>query len=248
MRVFLVAFRSEPATLNPVAAIPAVASTKRLERKGRYLMAKKVFTVPVSLTQVTDSAATASAAPKGKKNRPTRELVAGDLVAGTNNLSESQIKGINEGNIIASWATVDASDKAKNVAKAGWKWYIRLRCVNGEGMLQMCDDKIDIATTDGEVLAKLSSKEREIAEAKGACDHCNYGMDLERRRQTRDKLMTELEGPEKLIKKVVIGMVLSDDMTHDEIRQRILNNKKWNTQVDRAELERIVNRALLASA
>jgi hypothetical protein len=205
----------------------------------------KTFKVPAAvLTQVTDSAATASAAPKGKKNRPTRELLPSDLTT-ANNISPSQLKGIQEGNIIASWATVDASDKAKGVAKAGWKWYIRLRCVNGEGMLQMCDDKIDIATTDGEVLAKMSADERTSAEAKGACDHCNYGMDLERRRQTRDKLMGELEGPEKLIKKVVIGMLLAEEYTHDEIRERVLRNKKW---AGTPGLEKIVNAALLANA
>ena len=76
MRVFLLHSGQNLLHLTQVAAfrLRRIRQAPRAQRTG-FNMAKKLSRFRQRfLTQVTDSAATASAAPKGKKNRPTREL------------------------------------------------------------------------------------------------------------------------------------------------------------------------------
>jgi hypothetical protein len=218
-------------------------------------MAKR-FTVPATAVQatqtaqVTDAAGSGSAVANGKgkkKVKRTKPLTDADLTE-ANGITEAIRKGINNGELEATWATVDASDKAKGVAKAGFIWYIRLRALTGEGMMLATNGKMDLQETDSEKLAAMTPADRAFAEQKGIIDHFNYGLDLDRRRQNRGKLTQSLEGPGKLIKRVVVGMLAEGEYTHDEIRAKITRNKKFLEQISAEEIAKIVNVELQANA
>jgi hypothetical protein len=102
--------------------------------------------------------------------------------------------------------------------------------VNLKGMQQMLDGRIDAR--------------KDNTEALGACDYCNYGYDLERRRQRRDKIMEELGGPEKAVKKAVIGLRALDEAP-DTIKATIMNSPKYKGV---AGLEKLIDAALQATA
>jgi hypothetical protein len=183
-------------------------------------MAKKVFQMPkeTPLQQVAD------VAPAGKpevspEKETTRVVTEQDLAT----LSEHQQAGVKAGNIFARWDEVEISDKASPIGKGAKRSYIRLDAVNAQGISQMFDGKIEPMTLKPE---EGEDKRTDQQKAKGACDYLNYGYDLERRAQARLQLMNELEGPEKLVKKAVVGM-LGIGMEPAEVKATVLNSPKF---------------------
>jgi hypothetical protein len=183
-------------------------------------MAKKVFRMP----KETPPQQVADMAPAGKVDTPseketTRVVTEQDLKT----LTEHQQAGVLAGNIMARWDEVEVSDKASPTGKGAKRPYIRLDALNGAGLAQMFDGKIEPMTLkpeEGEDKRTAQQKE------KGACDYTNYGYDLERRAAARLALMNELEGPEKLVKKAVVGM-LGIGMEPVEVKTTILNSPKF---------------------
>lgn len=181
---------------------------------------------------------------KGKRKKPFRELKDSDLTE-ENGITPAILEGIRQGNLIAFWNTQNVTENAKGAARAEIGWFIGIKAVNGEGMLQGSNNKIDLAVRDADKLEKMTPEERAVAKLKGACDIWNYGMDLERRRMFRKGLMAKVEGPEKAVKKVVLGYLATEEYTHDEIREAVLGLKKFKGQ---AGIEKIVNAVLAQNA
>lgn len=173
-----------------------------------------------------------------KLDIPERAFTDADLAL----VSASQREGIQAGNIVASWDTVTVSGKKSPTGKAAFRYYIRLEALNGAGGMQMFNGKINAATPSEKVPEGSTADQREALTAKGMCDYANYGADLERRAAARTLLLSELEGPEKVVKKAVaafLGMEYEPDM----IRQLILTSPKYKG-ID--GLAKIVDSALSA--
>lgn len=210
----------------------------------------KTFKVPAVVTQVASKPTSDAGGNgvevkgKGKRKKPFRELKDSDLTE-ENGITPSILQGIKDGNLIAFWNTQNVTENAKGAARAEVGWFIGIKAVNGDGMLQGSNNKIDLAVRDADKLEKMTPEERAVAKLKGACDIWNYGMDLERRRMFRKGLMAKVEGPDKAVKKVVLGMLAADEYTHEEIREMVSNLKKFKGV---AGLEKIVNQVLAANA
>lgn len=82
--------------------------------------------------------------------------------------------------------------------------YAKLEAVTAEGMAILTGGKIEPATP-----APKEGKDERTPEQKrdGACDHFNYGLDLQIRQTIRGKLATELEGPAKTIEKLAKALL-----------------------------------------
>jgi len=202
-----------------------------------------------AVTQTTQKPAeSASAGPavakKGKKKREFLPVDPADLTE-ENGITAGILQGINDGHLQAFWTTLDVTTKAKKAAKAGQEKFIGIRALDGEGCLIGSNNKLELAERNAEVLESLSPADRAAARAPGMCDIWNYGMDLYRRRIFRKALMRKVEGPERAVKTVVVGMLAMDEFTHEEIRQRVLNMKKFKGEPG---IEKIVNQVLQANS
>lgn len=157
-------------------------------------------------------------------------------------LSDKQAEGVRAGKIKASWDVVTVSAKKSPTGKAGKRWYVRLEALDAAGLSQMFNGKIVPQTPADKIPEGTSKERREELTAKGACDYANYGFDLERRADARAKLLAELEGPEKVVKKAVASFQALD-MDSEQIRTLILNSPKYK---DVDGLAKIVDNALKA--
>src|SRR5262245_16569979 len=135
-------------------------------------MAKR-FTVPAAVaavapvvSQVTETAPAASA----QAETPIRPITDADIAT----LTESQAAGVRAGNILASWDSVEVTDKASPTGKGGTKPYIRLEAQNAQGLNQLFNGHINPAKPKPEGEDTRSDDDK----AKGACDYANYGCDL----------------------------------------------------------------------
>lgn len=127
------------------------------------------------------------------------------------------VKGRSEGLIKAFWHFVEVSAKKSPTGKGGKRSYVRLEARNGRGMGTICKGVIDPAPERVEGQPKPQV---------GACDYFNYGSDLDRKAPVRAALMTTLEGPEKAVKKTVLGLIAAE-MEPDEIRAFVRNAPKF---------------------
>jgi len=123
-----------------------------------------------------------------------------------------------DGQVRATWSRVEVSAKKSPTGKGGKKSYVRLEALNGRGMSAICKGAIDPAAPRVEGQPKPQT---------GACDYFNYGSDLDRKAPVRAALMGVLEGPEKAVKKTVLGL-LAAEMSADEIRAFFKTAKKFN--------------------
>lgn len=121
----------------------------------------------------------------------------------------------NEGKIAAFWSRASITVKAKKVAKGGKRAYVRLESLNGRGMNVLAKGVIDIQPKPKEGKAVVSG-----------CDCFNYGLDLMRRVPVRQALEESLAGPEKAVKKLVLGLLAGDESPED-IRAFVRNAKKF---------------------
>lgn len=223
-------------TLDSGWATIYLSAAFSLTDKGANVMAKpkanrnekETVIVDTPLEQVTDSAPAGSAdtgsdeTEDEKLEIPEKEFTEEDHAL----LSDSQVAGIKAGNIKPSWDTVTVSKKKSPTGKAGYKHYVRLEAVNTQGLSQLFDGFINAATDESKIAENASKEQREKLLHKGACDYANYGFDLERRADTRAKLLAELEGPEKVVKKAVAAF-MALDMEPAQIRMHILNSPKY---------------------
>jgi hypothetical protein len=154
---------------------------------------------------------------------PERAITADDMET----LSQAVRDGVKNGNVLVSWDTVDVSATKSPTGKAAFKYYIRIEAVNAAGQSAVFG-KINAATPEGALAEGISAEERKVKTAKGACDYANYGLDLERRANARQALLSELEGPERAVKNAVKSM-LGLEMPVSEIRDMILNSPKYKS-------------------
>jgi hypothetical protein len=121
----------------------------------------------------------------------------------------------NEGKIAAFWSRASITVKAKKVAKGGKRAYVRLESLNGRGMNVLAKGIIDVQPKPKEGKAVVSG-----------CDCFNYGLDLMRRVPVRQALEESLAGPEKAVKKLVLGLLAGEESPED-VRAFVKNSKKF---------------------
>jgi len=94
--------------------------------------------------------------------------------------------------------------------------YEKLIALTAEGQKLLAGGKMEPATD-----APESGKDERTAEqkAKGACDHFNYGFDLEVKRDLRGKLAEMIEGPAKAIAKA--AQVMLDNGMADTLDEAV---------------------------
>lgn len=121
----------------------------------------------------------------------------------------------NEGKIRAAWhvVTVNNTPTGKPAVKA----YVRLESLSAQGMSALCK---------GVMVPAPEAKDGEPKPQAGACDFFNYGFDLDRKAPVRAEIMRSLEGPEKAVKKAVIG-ALAAEMSVEEIRAFVKGAPKF---------------------
>lgn len=88
--------------------------------------------------------------------------------------------------------------------KAETQPYEKLEAISAEGMVLLSGGKLEPAVLRGDEKIDPRTAEDRI---KGACDHYNYGLDLEVKRMLRKALENEISGPEKAIRKLAQAMV-----------------------------------------
>lgn len=82
--------------------------------------------------------------------------------------------------------------------------YEKLEAISPEGMVLLAGGKLEPAVLRGDEKVDPRTAEERI---KGACDHYNYGLDLEVKRNLRKALENEISGPEKAIRKLAQALV-----------------------------------------
>jgi hypothetical protein len=140
---------------------------------------------------------------------------------------------IKAGQVRATWSRVEVSAKKSPTGKGGKKSYIRLEALNARGMSAICKGVMDPAPVRTEGQPKPQT---------GACDYFNYGSDLDRKAPVRASLMGLLEGPEKAVKKTVLGL-LAAEMSPEEIRTFLHSAKKFKGVEG---LDKLIDSALAA--
>ena len=139
----------------------------------------------------------------------------------------------NEKKIAAFWSRASITIKAKKVAKGGKRAYVRLESLNGRGMNVLAKGIIDVQP-------KPAKGEKAVV---SGCDCFNYGLDLMRRVPVRQALEESLAGPEKAVKKMVIGLLAGDE-TPEDIRAFVKNSKKFKGVEG---IDRLIDLALASS-
>jgi len=139
---------------------------------------------------------------------PPREVTAADL-AGLSWQGKPYADGViaaalAEKHIVAYWDDVTVSDKASPTGKGASKAYVRLEALSARGLGILCNGKIEPATAKPVTSDDTRTPEQKVP---GACDFFNYGFDLDRKAPVRQQIMASLEGPEKAVKKAVLGLV-----------------------------------------
>lgn len=154
-------------------------------------------------------------------------------------LPEAYQKGIAEGHIVATYEEVEISDKASPTGKGVKREYIRCDALSAQGMSILNGGKIKPQTPKP---AEGDDTRTEEEKQVGACDHHNYGRDLEVRRKIRLEMMDGLEGPEKAVKKSVVGLRA---MEHSD--EEIVNMIKASPKFKGVEgLDKLIATALKA--
>lgn len=138
-------------------------------------------------------------------------------------LSEGLQAAINEGHIVATYGTVEVTDKASPTGKGSKNEYVRLDAQDASGMALLCDGKMKPATPKP---SEGDDKRTDAEKAIGAADYFNYGRDLDVRSGIRQKMMSALEGPEKAVKKFVAALFAAD-YTKEQVKETILNSPKY---------------------
>lgn len=183
----------------------------------RFKVPASVVAVSPVLNQVTEQVTTADVA---VVKVPVRPITDADLTT----LSTSQQAGVKSGDILASWDEVEVTDKASPTGKGGKRPYIRLEAQTAMGLNQLFDGFINPAKPKPE--GDAADTRTDDDKRKGACDYANYGRDLEARAAARAVLMGELEGPEKAVKKMIVGLQ-GAEYGVDEIRSIVMNSPKF---------------------
>lgn len=129
----------------------------------------------------------------------------------------SLAKAVAEKQITATWHFVEVSAKASPTGKGATKAYVKLQALNIHGAAAICKGVINPAPAATEENPKPQT---------GVCDYFNYGSDLDRKAPVRALILRGLEGPEKAVKKAVIG-ALAGEMEADEIRDFIKGLPKF---------------------
>jgi hypothetical protein len=128
--------------------------------------------------------------------------------------------GIEAGDIATVQDEVKVSDKASPTGKAASRPYTKLQALTAKGMALLCGGKLVPAT--GKPEDGVEDTRTDEQKAPGACDYFNYGYDLDVRAKERNILMSELEGPEKAIKKAVDSLVANAGMDETEARAFVI--------------------------
>ena len=118
---------------------------------------------------------------------------------------------------IANVGTTDVTISAKvTKTKDESITYEKLIALTADGQAFLCGGKMEPATD-----APESGKDERTDEqkAKGACDHFNYGFDLEVKRSLRSKLAELIEGPAKAIAKA--AQVMLDNGMADSLDEAV---------------------------
>lgn len=132
-------------------------------------------------------------------------------------------QAIQSGDLRKETDEITVSAKASPNGKEAKRSYTKYVALSATGMAALCGGKFDPMTVkpeEGEDVRTDAQKEA------GACDYFNYGYDLEARASARQQLMSELEGPEKQIKKAVLNL-RGMDYDDETVRQQILNSPKF---------------------
>lgn len=119
---------------------------------------------------------------------------------------------------------VTISEKASPTGKEAKRAFINYRALTATGMAAMCGGKYDPMKPSPK---KGEKDERtDVEKEYGACDYFNYGYDLELRQKARTALLSELEGPEKSVRKLVL-MLLAAENTEEDVRDTVINSPKF---------------------
>jgi hypothetical protein len=129
----------------------------------------------------------------------------------------SLVKAVAEKLITATWSRVEVKAANSPTGKGGKRAYVRLTALDIRGASAICKGVIAPAAP------KEDGKPKPQA---GVCDYFNYGSDLDRKAPVRAALMTTLEGPEKAVKKMVVGL-LAAEMEAAEIRALVKKTPKF---------------------
>jgi hypothetical protein len=141
----------------------------------------------------------------------------------TTKLSPEIQKAIEEKNVAASTELVKISEKSSPNGKAAERPYVMLRALNARGMAVLCGGKLEPATDKPE---EGDDTRTDDEKRPGAADYFNYGFDLDVRAKVRASLMSDLEGPEKAIKKAVDSLVANTGMSETDARDFVLAQRK----------------------
>lgn len=133
-------------------------------------------------------------------------------------LADDIREGIKAGHIVASRGEVVISEKASPTGKGAKSFYLQMDAQNAVGMALLAGGKMEPATLKPEGDDTRTDEQKAV----GACDYYNYGRDLDVRAKVRQQLMSELEGPEKSIKKAVDSLVANTGMAEADARTFVL--------------------------
>lgn len=113
-------------------------------------------------------------------------------------LSAEQIAAAIEAGDIANVGSTDVTIKvdASKTGKDEVLPYEKLVALTLDGMVLLAGGKVEPAT---EAPTEGKDERTDAQKQKGACDHFNYGLDLDVKRYLRRILSNEIEGPAKII-------------------------------------------------
>jgi hypothetical protein len=129
----------------------------------------------------------------------------------------SLVKAVADGLIGAAWSRVEVKAANSPTGKGGKRAYVRLTALDIRGAAAICK---------GVIAPAAAKQEGQPKPQAGVCDYFNYGSDLDRKAPVRAALMTTLEGPEKAVKKMVVGL-LAAEMEAAEIRALVKRTPKF---------------------
>lgn len=163
---------------------------------------------------------------KGKR----MALVTGTVPATTvGQIPASILEGIRERHIAHAIEEVTIKAKTSPTRKDESRAFDAFYALDAEGMMILCNGKIEPATpTPAEGKDERSDEQK----AYGACDHFNYGRLLNVRQVERGRLEASIEGPEKSIAKLVKAMIdggLAE--TETEAREEVIARLKKKGQL-----------------
>lgn len=212
------------------------------KKNANVVVENKVIVTPQEAPETsggTVSTQTTESTETEETEEPERPFTDADLA---NIGDEKKRSAIKDGHILATWSTVVVTAKVSPTGKAGSKPYVRLEAQNANGLAALFEGFINAAVPEDKLPDGISVEEKKKKTTKGACDYANYGLDLERRAQIRQQLLSELEGPEKTVRKAVASF-LAMEYEPAEVKTMIMNSPKYR---DVDGLEKIVDTAIAA--